>query len=68
MDDAIRQVEEALLRLGTGPSSVSTDGVTVNQPSIQNVMTLMRFLAAKEAVKQPHLGIVFRKLVPPGTV
>lgn len=63
------QVENALINNALGPATAETDGMRVTQHNLKDQIELDRYLASKEAVKQPGgLGIILKKLSPPGTV
>lgn len=57
------ELEQAITDGATGPQSVSNDGVTVNQRSIDDIIKADRYLAAKEAAagkkKWRGIGIGF---------
>jgi hypothetical protein len=59
-------VEEAIDRNAKGPASVTVGGQTVTQKSIDELIKADQYLAAKNAASQPHFGLRFTKLIPPG--
>ena len=51
-----------------GPKKVSVDGQSVEQHSIQDQIAAQEYLANQKAAKRAHRGLMFTKLVPPGSV
>ena len=51
-----------------GPSSVAVDGQSTSSRPLTELIEVDRYLAAKEGVKKPTLGLRFVKLSLPGTV
>jgi hypothetical protein len=60
------QLENAMLQNALGPASAETDGTRVTQHSLKDQIELDRYLANKRAVQKGGLGIVLKKLSPPG--
>lgn len=50
-----------------GPAKASGDAGSVEQHPLPDQIDADRYLASKEAAKQPQRGLRFNKLVPPGT-
>ena len=59
LDDTIEQNAK-------GPAKASGDAGSVEQHSLPDQIEADRYLASKEAAKQPQRGLRFNKLVPPG--
>jgi hypothetical protein len=59
LDDKIRENAE-------GPAKASGDAGSVEQHPLPDQIEADRYLASKEAAKQPRRGLRFNKLVPPG--
>ena len=60
LDDIIEQNAK-------GPAKASGDAGSVEQHPLPDQIDADRYLASKEAAKQPQRGLRFNKLVPPGT-
>lgn len=58
--------DEAALEVALGPKQVSTDGTSVTAQSVDEIKKAKDMLAADGAAGQPHFGVRFTKLVPPG--
>lgn len=61
------RVEQAIIENATGPASSEVDGVKATQHNLKDLIELDRYLAAKAAARSGGLGIILKKLVPPGT-
>lgn len=61
LTDAIKQNAE-------GPRQASADGVSVQKHSLADQIEADKYLASKEAAKNPAKMITRVKIVPPGTV
>jgi len=61
LDNTIRENAE-------GPESASADGVQVKQHSLRDQIEADKYLAGKEARRNPARAFVRVKIVPPGTV
>ena len=48
------------------PAETQVDSVRVRQHSLKDQIAADRYLAGKEAVQSAGLGVVLKKLVPPG--
>lgn len=48
------------------PRSSSKDGENVQEHAIQDQIAAAQHLAAQSAASQPHFGLRFTKLIPPG--
>jgi hypothetical protein len=59
LEDKIRENAE-------GPAKVAGDAGSVEQHKLAEQIEVDRYLASKEATKQPRRGLRFNKLVPPG--
>ena len=51
-----------------GPASVTSDGTSATQHDLSKQIEADRYLASKGAVKRRNRGLVFSKMLPPGTV
>ena len=51
-----------------GPKQAVVDGVTVQQHSLQDQIAADKYLASKEAVKNPARALIRVKIIPPGSV
>ena len=52
----------------SGPKRVKGDSAEVEQYSLKDLIEADKYLAAKEAMKDPAKGFKRVKIVPPGTV
>jgi hypothetical protein len=69
MADDVQKVEQALVDAAVNPASMTIDGNYVLMPSIGQLLQLMQYFGAKQALQQQgSLGIVIKRLSPPGTV
>jgi hypothetical protein len=59
LEDKIRENAE-------GPAKASGDAGSVEQHRLTEQIEADRYLASKEAAKQPRRGLRFSKFVPPG--
>lgn len=60
------RLEQAIIDNATGPASSEVDGVKATQHNLKDLIELDRYLATKTALRAGGLGIVIKKLVPPG--
>jgi hypothetical protein len=60
LKDAIKQNAE-------GPKQASADGVSTQQHSLEDQIEADKYLASKEATKNPAKAFARVKIVPPGT-
>lgn len=60
LDKAIRENAE-------GPSRATGDSGSFEQHKLTEQIAADRYLASKEAVRTKRRGLIFNKLVPPGT-
>lgn len=60
-------ISEKLVTAGTGPASASSDAGSVTQQSLESLITLDKYLAAKDAASGAGRGLRFSRLVPDGT-
>lgn len=60
LTDAIKQNAE-------GPKQASADGVSTQQHSLEDQIEADKYLASKEAAKNPAKAFTRVKIVPPGT-
>jgi hypothetical protein len=51
-----------------GPAKAAGDAGSVEQHKLSEQIEADRYLSAKEATQQKQRGLMFNKLVPPGTV
>jgi hypothetical protein len=65
MSDAT--IENAIKENAAGPKRAQGDSGSVEQHSLADQIEADRYLASKEAVKNPTKGVRFTKLVPPGS-
>jgi hypothetical protein len=63
MTDLSSQIES----VAASAKSTSLDGVTVQEQDLDKLIMADKYLAAKNAVKGKHRGLLRNKLVPPGT-
>lgn len=59
-------LDETIEQNAKGPAKASGDAGSVEQHPLPDQIEADRYLAAKEAAKQPQRGLRFNKLVPPG--
>ena len=66
-DTSDKTIRDAIRENARGPKKVTGDAGSVEQHPLKDQIEAERFLASKEAMKRPGLGIRFTKLVPDGT-
>ena len=66
-ESADKTLRDAIRDNAMGPKKVTGDAGSVEQHSLKDQIEAERFLASKEAMKRPGLGIRLTKLVPDGT-
>ncbi len=60
-------VEEAIESVATGMvSSSSENGRSVQRVPLRDLIEADKYLAQKNRVAKPHMGLRFTKLIPPG--
>ena len=59
-------IADAIRENAAGPVKASGDSISVEQHSLQDQIAADRYLASKAAAKQPHRGLRFSRIVPPG--
>lgn len=59
LNDTIRQNAQ-------GPAKAAGDSGSVEQHKLSEQIEADRYLASKDAAKQPRRGLRFNKIVPPG--
>ena len=62
MADLSDRIEQLALR----PKRMTVDGVSIEQPSIQEVVEAQKALDAQTASSRNHQGLRFQKIIPPG--
>jgi hypothetical protein len=61
-------IENAIRENAQGPESASADGVQVKQHNLRDQIEADKYLAGKEARRNPVKAFTRVKIVPPGTV
>lgn len=64
--EASISISEKLITAGTGPASVSGDAGSVTQQSLESLIALDKYLAAKDAAASAGRGLRFTRLIPDG--
>lgn len=59
-------IADAIAENATGPKSMSVDGQSVTQHSIDDQIKAANHVAGQTAASKPHFGLRFTKLIPPG--
>lgn len=59
-------LENAIRENAAGPAKASGDSGSVEQHSLADQIAADRYLANKEAMRNPRRGVRFSKMVPPG--
>ena len=68
MSQELEDLEDAIVASATeGIGSVSADGMTVTEQSLDSRVRALHSLRGEEAAVKPHFGLRFTQLVPPGT-
>ena len=62
-----KTIRDAIRDNALGPKKVTGDAGSVEQHPLKDQIEAERFLASKEAMKRPGLGIRLTKLMPDGT-
>jgi len=65
--DVAEDLEQTIRENAAGPKRAQGDSGSVEQHPLTEQIEADRYLASKEAVKNPAKGLRFTKLVPPGT-
>jgi hypothetical protein len=60
------ELEQAIRDNASQPAKAAVDGQSVEQHPLPDQIEADRYLASKEAVRKPGLGVKFAKIVPPG--
>lgn len=58
--------EEKLDELAAGPKRATGDQGSIEQFSISEYLEYVKYKASVAAQQRPGLGVIFKKLVPPG--
>ena len=66
-EPADKTIRDAIRDNALGPKKVTGDAGSVEQHPLKDQIEAERFLASKEAMKRPGLGIRLTKLMPDGT-
>ncbi len=61
-------LEKTIRENAAGPASASGDAGSVTQHALRDQIEADKYLEAKKAAKASCRGLLFSKLVPPGTV
>ncbi|MCS6896464.1 MAG: hypothetical protein NZM29_00695, partial [Nitrospira sp.] len=61
------ELDDAIEENAKGPAKASGDAGSVEQHPLPDQIAADRCLASKAAAKQPHRGLWFNKIVPPGS-
>ena len=64
----MHDLKELLKTAASGPKRAKGDAAEVEQYSLKDLIEADKYLAAKEAMKDPAKGFKRVKIVPPGTV
>lgn len=62
------EIQQAIVENATGPKKVQNDQISVEQHGLPDQVKADQYLREVGAVKKPHRGIRFTKLISPGTV
>ena len=60
-------LDDTILENAQGPAKASGDSSSMEQHSLPDQIAADRYLQGKKAARSKGLGIVLKKLVPPGT-
>jgi len=60
------EIENAIRQNAQGPESAEVDGVKVKQHSLPDQIAADKYLAGKDARRNPAHGFACVKIVPPG--
>jgi len=60
------ELSEAIEENAKGPKKATGDSGSIEQHPLKDQIAADKFLASKEATKQPSRGLRFSKLIPPG--
>ena len=60
-------IENVIKENAAGPKRAQGDSGSVEQHSLADQIEADRYLASKEAVRNPRRGVRFSKIVPPGS-
>ena len=66
--DVTDDIENAIRQSTQGPASAEADGVKVSQHSLSDLIAADKYLAGKDARRNPAKAFARMKIVPPGTV
>ncbi len=62
------ELDNSIQQNAQGPASAEADGVKVTQHSLPDQIAADKYLAAKDARRNPAKAFTRVKIVPPGTV
>jgi hypothetical protein len=59
-------LDRAIRDGATGPAKVSSDGVTVEQPRLPDLIAADKYLSAKGAMRKRNFGLRRARIIPSG--
>lgn len=66
-EEEISELESSILQSATeGVQSVSVDTLTVNSKNLREQLEVLEHFKEEQAASQPHFGLRFTRLRPPG--
>jgi hypothetical protein len=66
--DVAEEIETAIRDNATGPAKAAGDGTSVEQHTLADQIAADKYLAGKQAGRNPARALTRVKIVPPGTV
>jgi hypothetical protein len=67
-NDVTDELDSTIKQNAEGPESASADGVSVKQHSLRDQIEADKYLASKQAARNPVKAFTRAKIVAPGTV
>ena len=59
-------IDEAMEQNALGPKSMSQDGASITQQTLQDQIAYANYKAGKTAARNKNFGLRITKLIPPG--
>jgi len=61
-------IEKLMIESASESSSFSVDGTSSTARSLTELIALDKYLTAKASMRGPGAGVIFRQIIPPGSV
>ena len=67
-EETVSTIAESISENAISPRVVTSDGFTVEQPNLRDQIKADEYISGKNARLRKDMGVIFRKITPPGTV